>query len=130
MKDFETSNQINFAQKEFISDLHTNQINSNTYTNNFNTKISLQNSFENLEKFLAIELNIINSRIVINNYNQEKSYQENIISSKISEIIKKYKNFPLINIKTLKELTNNNFTPRPLFNTSIPERFLFPETFK
>ena len=121
MKDFKTSNQINFAQKEFISDLHTNQINSNTYTNNFNTKISLQNSFENLEKFLAIELNIINSRIVINNYNQEKSYQENIISSKISEIIKKYKNFPLIIIKTLKELTNNNFTPRPLFNTSIPE---------
>ena len=80
MKDFKTSNQINFSQKDFISDLYTNQINSNTYTNNFNTKISLQNSFENLEKFLAIELNIINSRIVINDYNQEKSYQENIIS--------------------------------------------------
>ena len=114
MKDFINKKSSNLGTKPFFSSTENNPINSNYISNYTNNKISSENSFENLEQIKTVELNIINSRISSTESKNNTSFENSDIYSKIKEIAKKYKDYPLININQLPKII---LSPQPLFNT-------------
>ena len=118
MKDFINKKSSNLSTKPFFSSTENNPINSNYISNYTNNKISSENSFKNLELIKTVELNIINSRISSTESKNNTSFENSDIYSKIKEIAKKYKDYPLININQLPKII---LSPQPLFNT--PDNF-------
>ena len=109
MKDSLNNNILNLYKNEekFL-------INSNHQINNIITNFTINNYFKNLEETRNIELSIIHSKISFKEKINYSSFEKSELFLKIKDIIKKYKNFPLININHLQ---NISLKPKPLNDT-------------
>ena len=90
-------------------------INSNNLINQKNKNFSFNDSYKNLEQTRNIELSIIDSRISLKEKINYSTFEKSEFFLKIKEIIKKYKNFPLININ---QIQNKSLNPKP-FNDKV-----------
>ena len=99
MKDSFNNNILNLYKNEekFL-------INSNHQINNIITNFTINNYFKNLEETRNIELSIIHSKISFKEKINYSSFEKSELFLKIKDIIKKYKNFPLININHLQNI--------------------------
>ena len=109
MKDLLKNNILNLYKNEekFL-------INSNHQINNIITNFTINNYFKNLEETRNIELSILHSKISYKEKINYSSFEKSELFLKIKDIIKKYKNFPLININHLQ---NISLKPKPLNDT-------------
>ena len=90
-------------------------INSNNLIIQKNKNFSFNDSYKNLEQTRNIELSIIDSRISLKEKINYSTFEKSEFFLKIKEIIKKYKNFPLININ---QIQNKSLNPKP-FNDKV-----------
>ena len=113
MKDLSfNDNSINSeAIKQFL-EFQKGTINFESFIHSLKSNISFKSSFTNLQMIRAVEISIINSKIKIKEFNKKSKFQKSEIYSKIKEINKKYKNFPLNNIKNIISFGT---TPHPLY---------------
>ena len=104
MKDSFNNNILNLYKNEekFL-------INSNHQINNIITNFTI-----NIEETRNIELNILHSKISYKEKINYSSFEKSELFLKIKDIIKKYKNFPLININKLQNIP---LKPKPLNDT-------------
>ena len=112
MKDFSCDDIFNNQSNHFPKEIKICPINKNNFINPNKDDISPNSIFKELKEKQEIQLNIINSKISI----LEKQFEDDIIYSKIKEIIKKYENYP--SIKSLNILSNISLIPRPLFDAN------------